>query len=166
MVRLTSYSISSTYKCQSTAFVLAGPPAVAGRALWNSICPSFFSCCLSGCFLGIGSLGFSEFWHGARNPYLTVHDRTTFFSSHFRDLQKLKADQKVLGGHCQKWVWPVWSQDSKIDCISNMSRWNKLIFCMLVQIRKAKSWFNDFWVGMVKNGHCFLVRETIKYVVS
>ena len=98
MVRLTSYSISSTYKCQSTAFVLAEPPAVAGRALWNSICPSFFSCCLSGCFLGIGSLGFSEFWHGARNPYLTVHDRTTFFSSHFRDLQKLKADQKFWVG--------------------------------------------------------------------
>ena len=29
------------------------------------------------------------------------------------------------------------------------------------KIRKAKIWFNDFWVGMVKNGHCFLVRETL-----
>ena len=30
---------------------------------------------------------------------------------------KLKVDQKILGGHGQKWVWLVWSQDSKIDCI-------------------------------------------------
>ena len=28
----------------------------------------------------------------------------------------------------QKWVWPVWSWDFKIDCISEMNRWNKLIF--------------------------------------
>ena len=32
------------------------------------------SCNLSGCFLGIGLLDFSEFWHGARNSYEVVHD--------------------------------------------------------------------------------------------
>ena len=32
-------------------------------------------CSLSGRFLGIGSLAFSEFWHGARNPYHVVHNR-------------------------------------------------------------------------------------------
>ena len=35
-------------------------------------------CCLSGCFLGIESLGFSEFWHGARNSY-HMRDRARFF---------------------------------------------------------------------------------------
>ena len=24
------------------------------------------------------------------------------------------------------------------------------------------SWFNDFWMGMVKNGHSLLVHETLK----
>ena len=36
-----------------------------------------------------------------------------------------------------KYVWPVWSQDSKIDCISRMNWWNELIFCMLVQIQES-----------------------------
>ena len=45
-------------------------------------------------------------------PYLQnkLHADT---SSH-----KLKVDQKFLGGHGQKWAWPVWSRDSEIDCIS------------------------------------------------
>ena len=34
---------------------------------------------------------------------------------------KLKVDQKNLGGHGEKWVWPVWLWDSKIDCISKMN---------------------------------------------
>ena len=33
---------------------------------------------LSGCFLGIGSLDFSEFWHGARNAYEVLHDNLIF----------------------------------------------------------------------------------------
>ena len=40
------------------------------------------------------------------------------------DIQKLKVDQKSFGwacGHGQKWVWPVWSWDSKIDCISEIN---------------------------------------------
>ena len=41
-----------------------------------------------------------------------------------------------LDKHGQKWVWPVWSWDSKSDCISRMNRWNKPIFCMPVQIQK------------------------------
>ena len=40
-------------------------------------------CCLSACFLGIGSLGFSEFWHGARNSYHVVCDRARFFGKTF-----------------------------------------------------------------------------------
>ena len=45
-----------------------------------------------------------------------------------------KAIENFLGEHGQKWVSPVWSWDSKIGCISEMNKWNKLIFCMLVQI--------------------------------
>ena len=41
--RLLSSSISS-FKCQSAAVVLVGPLAVAGRALWYRICPSFLLC--------------------------------------------------------------------------------------------------------------------------
>ena len=33
---------------------------------------------LSGCFLGIASLVFSKFWHGARNPYEVVCDIAGF----------------------------------------------------------------------------------------
>ena len=38
---------------------------------------------LSACFLTIGSLDFSEFWHGARNPCEVVHDRGAFFRKNF-----------------------------------------------------------------------------------
>ena len=42
-------------------------------------------CRLSGCFLGIGSLGLSEFWHGARNLFeVFLHVDT--------NSQKLKVD--------------------------------------------------------------------------
>ena len=54
------------------------------------------------------------------------------------DSQKINADKNVLGVNGQKWVWPVWSQESKIDCILKMSRWNKLIFCMLAQIQESE----------------------------
>ena len=30
---------------------------------------------------------------------------------------------------------------------------------------QAESYFHDFWVGMVRNGHGQLVRETLKSVV-
>ena len=33
--------------------------------------------------------------------------------------------RNFLVGHGQKYVWPVWSWDSKIECISKMNRWNK-----------------------------------------
>ena len=38
---------------------------------------------LSECFLGIGSLYFSEFWHGARNPYEVVHNSLIFWKNFF-----------------------------------------------------------------------------------
>ena len=41
---------------------------------------------------------------------------------------KLKLLEKLLGGHGQKWLWPLWSSDSKVSCISGMKRWNRLVF--------------------------------------
>ena len=41
MIRLTSYSISLTFKCQFDEVVLLGPPAVARMDLMNRVC-SFF----------------------------------------------------------------------------------------------------------------------------
>ena len=40
-----------------------------------------------------------------------------FFFHVDTDSQKLEADQKFFCRHGQKWVLPVWSQDSKIDCV-------------------------------------------------
>ena len=48
------------------------------------------------------------------------------------DHQKLKADQKFLGGDVQKWVWPVWSRDSRNN------RWNKVIFLCWYELGKLK----------------------------
>ena len=56
-----------------------------------------------------------------------------------------------MNGHRQKYVCPVWSQDSKIDCILRMNRWNELIFACRSKFRKAKSYFNDFWLLVVRN---------------
>ena len=39
-------------------------------------------------------------------------------------------------------------------------------FSCLCKFRKAKSYFSDFWVGVVKNGYGHLVHETLKSAVS
>ena len=76
-------------------------------------------------------------------------------------LTKIKSWSKFFWvGMARKWVWPIWSQDSKIGCISRMNWWHELIFCMMVQIQKAKSYFNGFWIGLVKSGHGHLVHPS------
>ena len=47
-----------------------------------------------------------------------------------------KLIERFLAGHGQKWVWPTWFWDSKIECIRKRNRSNKLILCMLIQIPK------------------------------
>ena len=66
----------------------------------------------------------SEEWTNGINWFLHVET----------DSQKLKVIKIFLGGHGQKWVWSTRLWDSKIDFISKINRWYKLIFCMLVQI--------------------------------
>ena len=40
-----------------------------------------------------------------------------------RDLGKLKVTVIIIGGHGQKWAWPLKLWDSKISCISQMIWW-------------------------------------------
>ena len=56
-----------------------------------------------------------------------------FFACGHKFKQTKRWLKNFVVSHGQKWVWPVWWPDSKIDCIWRMNRWNKLIFCMLVQ---------------------------------
>ena len=55
-----------------------------------------------------------------------------------------KLMKKYLGGHGQKWVWPVWSGDSKTDCTSRMNGWNEVIFWLLMQIQESLKLFHWF----------------------
>ena len=42
--------------------------------------------------------------------------------------------------HGQKWLWLVMWQDSKIDCISRMNKWNKLILLYVdTDLQKLKA---------------------------
>ena len=100
LVRPTSYS-TLTFKCQSTAVVLAIPMVVAGRVLWNRVSTS---CHLSRCFLGIGLLDFSEFQHGVRNRYETVCDSQILWEN-FLCPQKLGKWAKIRVFWIQKKIW-------------------------------------------------------------
>ena len=86
-VRPKSYSIFLTFKCQSTAVVRVGPLAVAEG--------HFPSCCLCRGFLEIRSLDFSEFQHGARNPYNVLPDRNRFFGKTFFTPNIWEMGQKI-----------------------------------------------------------------------
>ena len=80
---------------------------------------------------------------------------------------KLKVDQKFVG-----WIW------SKNGCGQSGHRTLKLTvpqeltdgmnwyFAYWCKVKKVKSYFNDFWVGMVKNGCSDLDHEALKSAVS
>ena len=61
--------------------------------------------------------------------------------------------KKCLGGYDQNWVWPVWSQDSEIDCTQEWTDGMNWFFVSRRKFRNAKSYFSNFWVGLVKNWH-------------
>ena len=81
-----------------------------------------------------------------------------------KDSQKLKAIQKLL-----RWVWSKMDLANLVMGINNwlylkMNRWNKLIFWY--KLRKATSWFNDYWVAVFENCHSLLVHEILKSATS
>ena len=47
-----------------------------------------------------------------------------------------------------------------------MKRWNKLIFCTLVQIQDSYQLIQLFLGKPVKNDHGLLIHETLKFAVS
>ena len=68
-----------------------------------------------------------------------------------------------MDGHGKKGVWAVWSQDSKIGCISKMNQLNELIFLHGgANSGRQKVISIIFWVGVNKNRHDHLVHETLK----
>ena len=76
------------------------------------------------------------------------------------DSQKLNVNRK-----CFSWAWSKMGVASLVCGLNlNISQeWTDgrnwfSVFCY--KFRKSKSWFNDFWVGVVKNGHGLLVHET------
>ena len=90
------------------------------KVLWNRVCSSFHLsfCCpsvlpsfaLCWHFLGIGSLVFSRFWQGARNPYEVVHDRTrffgiTFFGPHWKNVLLCSSRTPIIGKNIVSVVW-------------------------------------------------------------
>ena len=86
------------------------PTAVARRVLWNKVCPSFCqSCHLSGYFLGIVSLIFSKFWHGARIPCEVVLDRARFSGKNFFAPRIGKMGPKWVRNRVFSICWKIWS---------------------------------------------------------
>ena len=59
----------------------------------------------------------------------------------FGELIKIQENEKLLqlllDGGDKKWVQSFRSRDSKICCISRMSQWIGLIFCILIQIYES-----------------------------
>ena len=68
-------------------------------------------------------------------------------------LQIMLRGQKNSRGGCESAMDD--AMDSKIDCIWRMNKWNKMIFCMLIQIHK-----DEKPIKTVLSGH-----ETLKLTV-
>ena len=61
--------------------------------------------------------------------------------------------ENFLVGHFQKWIWPIWSLDSKIECyLKNGQMKLTNFFHVGTNLYKLKSCLKIFGVGMVKNG--------------
>ena len=136
---------------------------------------------LSGRFLGIVLLVFSKFWCGARNPYKVVHGRAGFFRKNFFVPKTGKMDQKwhkkqgflnLFRNFVINFYWicsimktfavflykpQIWEKlklTVSQEWIDGMN-WYFACWCKFT----LKSYFNDFWMGVVRNGCGHLVHE-------
>ena len=55
----------------------------------------------------------------------------------------IQIDGNYWDGHDQKWVWPLWSQDSKIGLIIGGNNGINCNLVCLCKLRKTKSYFNN-----------------------
>ena len=88
-IRPTFFFYLWLWKCQSTAVVLVEPLAVAKMVLWNRV---------------IWSLGFSEFWDGARNPYQVVCDSQIFWENFFCQRNWRNGSKISLNENCSYYL--------------------------------------------------------------
>ena len=141
LVRPTSYFIPLTFKCQSTAVVLVIPTTVAERVLWNRVSLSFHCAICLGVFLELDH-EISVFRYGVRNPYEVVCN-TQILWENFLYPKIGETGQKSGFFNLKFWMRPIWSLGSDsfswlslrlLTCISRMSRYNDLMYCMLVKI--------------------------------
>ena len=71
---------------------------------------------------------------------------------------KLKVDEKIF-------EWP-WSKMGVASLVMGLKWLYLKNECCCCKLRKAKTFFNDFWVGVVKNRWGHSVHETLKSAVS
>ena len=94
LVLATLLLLSLTIKCQSTAIVLVSWLVVAGRILWNRVCPSFLPDIYQGVFWEFDheiSLNFALVLEIFMKLYMTVQFRgKTFFTPKFREMGQEK----------------------------------------------------------------------------
>ena len=99
-------SNKALYSASLSFTMFSGPAAVAQRVLQKRVCPSFL---LSGYFLGIGSLVFSKFWHGAVAPWSGPWQNQIFLEKLFllQTLEKwVKIGLKIIGLNLfKKWIF-------------------------------------------------------------
>ena len=76
----------------------------------------------------------------------------------------LKLICNFLVGCGQKWVWSLWSQDTNITASQEESGINKFFACCY-KFKKAKSYLNNFWVGLVKNSCGYFGHGTLQLTV-
>ena len=53
--------------------------------------------------------------------YFVVIERKNNNNNNKKNSHNSKVNQKNSLRHAQKWLWPVWSQNSKTDCTSRMN---------------------------------------------
>ena len=118
------------------------------------------------CFLGIESLGFSEFQHGTKKPYQLVCGR--FFGKIFLHLKIGEMGQK----EAKKRVflfWDIgWNAFSCSGCeilnqtfLQSKSMKQPHFFVCWYKFTKIKIWLKSFWWGMVKKSVANLFLEEL-----
>ena len=74
--------------------------------------------------------------------------------------------EKYLGGHGQKWMWPLWSQALKLFVSQEGINGIKWVWVFWQKCGKGKRYFNNFWVVVDKTRCGLLGFVTLTSVVS
>ena len=133
LVRPVLYYISLAFKSQSTAIALVRLPAVAGRILWNGVCPSFHPA-IYRLFSWNWIMRFLWIWHGARNPYEVVRDRAR--NTILRKILFLRCSSNALSqSDCRifKSIIFLAEMDETASFFACWYKFTKIIICVYVK---------------------------------